>query len=76
MSAHVLDKSVCIVDVHWDNDMFARRSLGGYVKFGFWVFTSTNDFLYYFYFFVLQLWEHILEFKSIPDNIRQVRVVC
>jgi len=35
MSAHVLDKLVCIVDVHWNNDMFARGFLGGHVEFGF-----------------------------------------
>jgi len=55
VSARILDKSVCIVDVHWDNDLFVRGSLGGHVEFGFWLFASTDDFLYYFNFFVLQL---------------------
>ena len=76
MSAYILDKLVCIVDIYWNNDLFVRGSLGGHIEFLFWLFTSTDDFLYYFDFFVLQLWKCFFEFKNIPDNIRWVRVVC
>ena len=45
MSAQIFNEAVSAIDVHGNNDLFSRRSLGCHVDLRFWFFSTADDFL-------------------------------